>query len=201
MISIEIEYLAELLQWIEEKTNVQLNINESNYHSVACFDLAIEHTSAMLLLARSKRFGSMLALTRIVFEAVGRGLWLRHCATPLQRKKFADGNLGMSFSELLIQIENATDSRSTLLSSLHTGAWKRMNDYTHTGIAQIRSRHSQKAISGNYAPEIIVGALGIGGTLALVAANEVASYTGNETLISEFLAKAEAYGLHRINTA
>ena len=69
-----------------------------------------------------------------------------------------------------------------------------MNDCTHTGIRQVRSRHSQETVTGTYSPETIVGALRIGGLFALLAAGELASYTGNDTLITVIQTKARGYG-------
>jgi|GEM_PF-3960230 len=190
----EVEYQAEHLQWLDGKLKVALPVTASNYQSIGCFDMTLEHAGSMVLLASSELYGTMLSLKRVAFESTGRGLWLRHCATPDQRGKFARGKLQLSFAELLKEVETAVGSAGTPLSSLQTGTWKIMNDYTHTGIRQVSSRHSQETVAGRYPPETVVGALRIGGLLALLAAGELASYTGNEALISEIQAKAGEYG-------
>lgn len=194
MITKEIEYQLEHLRWIDEALKVALPVNEDNYHSVGCFDMAIEHCGAMLLLATQELYGSMLALTRVVFESVGRGLWLRHCATSHQRKKFAKGKLDLPFATLLEQVEAAVGSTGAPLSSLQAGTWKVMNDYTHTGIRQVRARHSKMNVAGNYKPDVIVGALRISGLFALLAAVELASFSGSEELIRSVQKKAKEYG-------
>lgn len=155
--------------------------------------MAIEHFGTMLLLAGSELYGSMLALMRVTFESVGRGLWLRHCATPSQRAKFTKGKLELSFATLLQQVEAAVGSSGTPLSSLQAGTWTVMNDYTHTGIRQVRARHSQETVAGTYPSEVVVSALRIGGLLALLAASELASFTGNEQLIRSMQEKANGY--------
>ena len=190
----EVEYQSEHLQWLDGKLKVALPVDESNYQSIGCFDMTLEHVGSMLLLASSELYGSMLALTRVAFESLGRGLWLRHCATADHCDKFGRGKLDLSFADLLKQVEFAVGSAGTPLSSLQAGTWKVMNDYTHTGIRQVRSRHSQETVSGTYHPETVVGALRIGGTFALLAAGELASYTGNGTLITEIQATAHEYG-------
>lgn len=194
LVAKEIEYQAEHLRWLDETLKVGLPVNEANYHSIGCFDMALEHFGAMLLLASSELYGSMLALTRVTFESVGRGLWLRHCATPSQLAKFAKGKLELSFATLLQQVEAAVGSSDTPLSSLQAGTWAIMNDYTHTGIRQVRARHSQVTVAGTYPPEAVVSALRIGGLLALLAASELASFTGNEKLICSMREKANEYG-------
>ncbi|NDK39503.1 hypothetical protein DT603_11685 [Pseudoxanthomonas gei] len=193
-VSEELQYQSEHLQWLDERLKVGLPVDDSNYQSIGCFDMTLEHVGSMLLLASSALYGSMLALTRVAFESIGRGLWLRHCATPDQRDKFARGKLDLPFADLLKQVESAVGSAGTPLSSLQAGTWKVMNDYTHTGIRQVRSRHSQQAVTGTYLTETVVGALRISGLLALLAAGELASYTGNDTLIIEIQTKARGYG-------
>lgn len=100
----------------------------------------------------------------------------------------------MSFADLLKQVESSVGSVGMPLSSLQAGTWAVMNDYTHTGIRQVRSRHSQYSVAGTYSPETVVGALRIGGLFALLAASELVSYTGNDALIIDMQAKAQRYG-------
>lgn len=190
----ELEYQSEHLQWLDQKLKVVLPVDESNYQSIACFDMTIEHVGSMLLLTSSELYGSMLALTRVAFESLGRGLWLRHCATPQQRAKFAKGRVDLAFAELLKQVEAAVGSNGAPLSSLHAGTWAVMNDYTHTGIRQVKSRHSMQTVTGTYPPDTVVAALRIGGMLALIGATELASYTESEALIVEIQARANGYG-------
>ena len=118
----EVEYQSEHLQWLDGKLKVALSVDESNYQSIGCFDMTLEHVGSMLLLASSELNGSMLALTRVAFESLGRGLWLRHCATADQRDKFARGKLALSFADLLKQVDSAVGSAGTPLSSLQAGA-------------------------------------------------------------------------------
>jgi hypothetical protein len=192
----EIEYQSENLRWLDAKLKVGLPVTESSYHSIGCFDMALEHVGAILLLASSELYGSMFALMRVAFESLGRGLWLRHCATPEQRTSFTNGKLDLSFSELLKQVETAVGSTEATLSSLQAGTWKTMNDYTHTGIRQVRSRHSKQTVTDTYSPENVIGALRMSGFLALLAAGELASYTQDETLIAAVQTRATQYGRH-----
>ena len=152
----EIEYQSQHLQWLDHKLKVPLAVNESSYQSIGCFDMALEHVGSILLLASSELYGSMFALMRVAFESLGRGLWLRHCATPEQRASFSKGKLELPFGELLKQVETAVGSTKAPLSSLQAGTWKVMNDYTHTGIRQVRSRHSQRTVTGSYPPTTVI---------------------------------------------
>ena len=61
-------------------------------------------------------------------------------------------------------------------------------------IRQVRARHSQQTVAGTYPPEVIVSALRIGGLLALLAAAELACFTGNEQIIRNVQDKANGYG-------
>jgi len=192
----EIEYQSENLRRLDEKLKVPLPVNESSYQSIGCFDMALEHVGSILLLASSELYGSMFAMMRVAFESLGRGLWLRHCATPEQRVSFSKGKLDLSFGELLKQVEAAVGSTKAPLSSLQAGTWKIMNDYTHTGIRQVRARHSNQTITGTYPPANVIAAPRMSGLWALLAAGELSSYTQDETLISEIQAQATEYGRH-----
>lgn len=68
----ELEYQSEHLQWLDQKLKVALPVDASNYQSVACFDMTIEHVGSMLLLTSSELYGSMLALTRVAFESLAK---------------------------------------------------------------------------------------------------------------------------------
>jgi hypothetical protein len=194
MITKEIEYQSQHLLWLDEALKVPFHVKDDSYHAIGCFDIALEHFAAMLLLSSNELYGPTLALTRVTFEAVGRGLWLRHCATPAHREKFSKGKLELSFADLLQQVEAAVGSTEGPLSSLKTGSWTIMNDYTHTGIRQVMARHAKTTVAGTYAPEVIVGALRIGGVLALLAAGELASLAGNEELVRSVQQRAKLYG-------
>ena len=186
----EIEFLRIHLQWLDGELKKSIPVDASNYQSIGCFDLTIEHFGAILLLASADLYGSMFSMIRVTFESLGRGLWLRYCATPSQRIKFSKGKLAPTFGDMLLQVEAAVGTNGTPLSSFKDGAWAVLNDFTHTGIRQVRARHKDGAIGGTYKPEQIIAALRVSGLWALFAGNELASYAQDEALIAEIKVRA-----------
>jgi hypothetical protein len=190
----QIERQLSLANWIDEQLRVELPINSRSYLSIGCFDLAIEHHAAMLTLAQSELYGSMLALIRVEFETVARGLWLRYCATDAELKRFEKkGTIDLKFGLLLKRVESAVGVPDGPLSTLKKKSWGLMNSLTHTGIEQVHSRHAPGTTGGNYSPEGVTSALELSGTLALCAAVELASYTGRDDLIKQVLDRARQY--------
>lgn len=183
----------ELLAWLDENLKVELPVNDETYLSIGCLDMAIEHYGAMLLLARSELYGSMFALARVMFEAVGRGLWLRHCATEVERKRFHRGKLDLTFNELLKQVEFSLSSREPTLSQFQSSIWGILNDLTHTGIKQVRSRHGDQHVGGNYSVESVNSMLRMAGLLAVLAAAELASHVNDPELGRKVVERAIEY--------
>ena len=81
--------LVDLIQWIDDHTaGLTLPTDERSQLAVGCFDVALEHQAAITLLHSSELYGSMLAMLRVLSEALVRGLWLNGCATDAELAKF-----------------------------------------------------------------------------------------------------------------
>lgn len=81
----EFAALKDLIQWIDDHTaGLSLPADERSQLAVGCFDVALEHQAAMVLLHHSGLYGSALALLRVLSESVVRGLWLHDCATDVE---------------------------------------------------------------------------------------------------------------------
>ena len=65
-----------------------LIISDRNQISGACFEIAIEHHRAIIILINEKTIGSAFALSRCVFESCVRGVWLWKCASDDEIKVF-----------------------------------------------------------------------------------------------------------------
>ena len=188
----QLELQKSLLSWIDGNLkNVPIPVNPQSELSIGCFDLALEHHAAIVLLADSRLFGSMFALMRVIYEAQMRGLWLRYCATTTQYEQYRKGRLDKEFGTLVKEIETAIGAPGSRLSRLKNNSWALMNSLTHTGSEQALARHSDGAIGGNYHEESVSAALVLAGSFALMAPIELATYADQKELVNAILQKAD----------
>jgi hypothetical protein len=189
----QLEDQLELAGWIDANLKVELPINQRSYLAIACYDVTIEHHAAILLLAQSELYGSMFSLMRVAFESLARGMWLRHCASDGELKKFERGVVEIKFGPLVEQVEAAVGAQGGALSKLKKNSWGLMNSLTHTGIDQVKARHASGATGGNYSPQAVSSGLNVAGSLALLAAAELASYSARPELVRSVMQRASEY--------
>ncbi len=189
----EIERQTSLVHWINEHLTVEIPVDDHSFLSIGCFDIAIEHHAAIVSLSQSELYGSALSLVRAEYESVVRGLWLKYCATDQDAEKFRGGSVKPKFHELVSSVESAVGVKDGYLSRLHSTSWGLLNDLTHTGIGQVRSRHSSNSIGAAYDLEFVCSALSVAGTVSLISAVELASYNGDTSLVQLVLAKSRDY--------
>ncbi len=186
----------ELTKWIDEHFKIKLPTDRKSTLSITCFDLTIEYHMTIYILCEAHLYGSMLAFLRIIFESYVRGLWLRYSATPAEITLYEKDKINITFDTMIKSVESSTNTDSGPLSSLKKDSWKLMNSLTHTGVQHALRRNSDGKISSeNYNPDEICSALNLVGTFSLLSAIELASYSGNQELISKALLKAKEYAI------
>ena len=190
--------LLDLMRWIDDHTSgLILPADERSQLAIGCFDVALEHQAAITLLHSSELYGSMLALLRVLSESLVRGLWLHHCASEAELKKFKKGRLEKSFDTLIKEYEAKIGTPSGVLSGFKVSAWTQMNDFTHTGILQVSRRHKPGRVEGSYPDKDLIDALGAAGALGLIAAGQLIAIAGRQDLLPAFMEKMSAYAKPR----
>lgn len=121
--------------------------------TVAAFiDLAFEHQAAIILLIRSKMFGSAFALLRSVVEIVVRGVWIAACATPAQITKFRDKDeIDLTFGAMAKAIDAICGI--AYFDDLKTKSWEALNSYAHSGMLQLGRRYTGYKLIPSYKDE------------------------------------------------
>jgi hypothetical protein len=108
--------------------------------SIALFDIAIEHSKAIVLLFENSLYASSYALVRPMFESFIRAAWIQDCACDEQiariRKK---DDFPLSLGRMLESVEEAKNWPGTL-SNIKKVALKNMHSYTHGGSQLIARR-------------------------------------------------------------
>ena len=188
--------LVELVRWIDDRTaGLTLPADERSQLSVGCFDVALEHQGAIAVLHSAELYGSMLAMLRVLSEALVRGLWLHECAADAELAKFKKGRLEKSLDTLVKDYEEKIGTPGGVLSGFKISAWKQMNDFTHTGFIQVSRRHKPGRVEANYPDEDLSKALGVAGALGLIAAGQLIAIARRQDLLPEFMEKMSSYAM------
>lgn len=116
---------------------------------IAC-SVALEHALSLRLLVRTECFTSAIALMRLQFEALTRGMWLLYAASDTQVESLAseltlDTDRGARKLPMLSQMLEAVEGKAPeealrMLLQFKEKNWYGMNSFVHSGIHPLQ-RH------------------------------------------------------------
>lgn len=108
--------------------------------STALFDVAIEHSKAIVVLIENSLYASSYALVRPMFESFIRAAWIQYCACDEQIALIREkDDFPLSLGRMLESVEEAKSWPGTL-SNIKKVAIKNMHSYTHGGFQLIARR-------------------------------------------------------------
>ena len=148
---------------------------------VALLSLSGEHQMAIHTLANHQLFGSAIAMFRPQLETCVRGTWYLRCATDAQVDDFVKGSEPPKIDTLLAAIEATPDYGTGILAKLKGGLWRKLCDYTHGGITQVKGRTKRDEISNNLDPAYVALVLDASVLLAWVAATTLVLQTDGQS--------------------
>jgi hypothetical protein len=149
----------------------------------------LEHQRAIVLLVAHKLYGSAFALSRVLFEAYVRGVWLRRCASEIDLQRFGDDRLEKVFHQLLSDIESLEGFEVNVLSDIKKRSWHVMNSFTHTGFRQVVRRQTEATIESTYSNEEVREVIDFSRAIGFLSAMEIALLADRESLLEELLGK------------
>ena len=150
-----------------------LIISDRNQISGACFEIAIEHHRAIIILINEKTIGSAFALSRCVFESCVRGVWLWKCACDDEIKVFKKNDRIKEIKLLIEDIEKLPNYDIPYFSDMKKLYWSALCGYAHTGMRQIERRFEKGDIGPNYTEEEIKGIMINVNNLGIFAALQI----------------------------
>ncbi|MDE2422098.1 MAG: hypothetical protein KGO49_13065 [Gammaproteobacteria bacterium] len=153
--------------------------------AASLFHLCIEHQQAVHTLVNHGLFGSAFALLRPQFEAYVRGIWYHRCATEPNIDAFIRGSEPPKIGEMLTSIETLPDFDSQSLIATKKAVWKALNEFTHGGAVQVKSRMNSSEIILNYKEEHTVGMLRWSVILSLLASTGISSLAKRDLLANQ----------------
>jgi hypothetical protein len=187
-----IEKSEALIQWMDQRIDgLEISSDERTRISAACFDVALEHQKAIVLLIANQLIGTAFSLVRLLFEAYIRGLWLGKCAKDQEIEKYKKNRLEKSFATLIQEIEQVEGFQEGVLSKAKAASWKAMNSYTHSGFFQSVRRNKDETIEPNYDADEIMEVLGFTNSIGMLTALQIALMAGDEAFAKELLEKSK----------
>ena len=194
-IELELNRQFELANWIDKNLSCKCSVDKAGHLALACFDLSIEHHAAICSLASSGLFGSAYSLLRVQFEALIRGLWLRHVATENELAVFEKKDEPpISPGSLIKAVEESVGLPDSLLSEVKSKKWGLLCSFTHSGHqALIRRANETQTGAVNYRPLEVISVLHTAGAMATLAGVELASLTQKPSIIGAAMEKAKEY--------
>lgn len=185
-----------IIHWLNENLSCAYDLKERNIQLAhSCFDLAIEHHAAIILLYKSGLFGSMFSLLRVEFETFVNGLWLFHVADDDQVEKYEKNNLNLGFGARINMIENRLGISEGVLKILKGKSWPIFNEFTHGGYQSLVRRSNETHTGAvNYKEKDLVSAFRHAGLFALFSGVQLASMANDDDLLNKALEFYKSYG-------
>jgi hypothetical protein len=192
----------ELLIWVNEVlANARIASSDAQPLAqkipvaVGCFHQVIEHGFAIERLYGNPPFyGSAFALVRPMFEGLVRGLWMLHCATPAQARKFVETDeIDQKLEVLIKQVEIQHPGFSGgSLSRVKEGPWRKLASHVYSGASQLKRRIAENEIRPDYDEAARNEVLGFVRVFALFAAFELSALSNRTDLTKQMLTRLQA---------
>jgi hypothetical protein len=164
-----------LIQWLDQRIDgLEVPANSRSRLSGGCLEVALEHQRAIVLLVAHKLYGSAFALSRVLFEAYVRGVWLRRCASEIDLQRFEDDRFEKMLHQLLSDIESLEGFEANVLSDIKRRSWHVMNSFTHTGFRQVIRRQTEVSIESTYGDEEVQEIIEFARAIGFLSAMEIA---------------------------
>ena len=150
--------------------------------------ISLQHHAALVYLLRDGRLPSATALVRPQYEAHLRGMWLLTEATDAEFERFTGEGRLPTTEDMVERLKG----RSLALRVVKDLIWKRMCDYTHTGLSQLSRNIGETSIGFNYDTGELEAMLHASNALAMLAGDLLAAMTGDRDLRQKFETDAVA---------
>jgi len=154
--------------------------------SLACFCVVLDHHYAIAAMLEERRFASVFALLRPMYEATVKGLWLAHCGTDTDAESLYKGKELAQVGDLLNQLLESPLSPllSRSLKKLKLRSWKALSSFTHAGHSQVSRWIAPDGVGPMYSEKELQEVSNFAAFLAVVASLESARLGNNEKAIA-----------------
>ncbi|EHR70792.1 hypothetical protein BurJ1DRAFT_1945 [Burkholderiales bacterium JOSHI_001] len=143
---------------------LRLKVDARRRVALACFAIAQQHHSAILILMDrpAPLHATAFALLRPLMEATLRGEWVLHCASDEQVTNFALGGRSQMDMASVIRALEKLHPESEAHRILYQDNWKIFSAYTHTYEHQVQHWLADAEVCPSYRPDQIAWLLNAG---------------------------------------
>lgn len=165
----------------------------SSYYSIC-----MEHYRSILTLVDLKLYGSASSLLRCLFESYVKGLWFQYCGSVEDIELLRCDKFNKKFGALVTEIEASRHGNVTGLSAAKKYIWGTLNNFTHSGPAQIARRVHESNIEPNYTDAFVNDVISFSNNYGLLAALQLALLSNDEKVQKQVLEVSELLGVKRL---
>ena len=155
--------------------------------AAGCFWIALDLHAAIILLIERGMIASAFVLSRPIWEALIRGLWLSECADGEALLRFKDDKDSLKPWPMIQALEQKDAFDSRVLSKVHEADKQRLNTTTHIGGPLAVRCNSGEAIENNFDPAEITECLNNANAIAGLAALGIARLSDNGEMAERLL--------------
>jgi hypothetical protein len=154
--------------------------------ALASYCIVQEHHVAIAVLLDEELYASAFALSRALYEATVKGLWVSHCADEAKAEKYARGQELPPLGELIDDLSTATlpEVVQVHLANVKKKYWRVLSSFTHAGHAQVKRWLSVSGVEPTYPEAEVRELVNFTAFFAVVAALERARLGENQTAMS-----------------
>lgn len=183
-----------LSEWIYEHVDgLDIPSNRRGRFAGACFSIALQHRTAIVLLVRNHTYPAAFALIRVIYDTYIRGIWLFKCASDAELERYKHGRLRKTLDQMIRDIERVEGFDVGVLSDIRSRSWSTMNGFVHSGYEQIARHQTEGTIEPNYDGDEIVEAINFATAIALLSAVAMADLANTPQLAADVLEKIKHF--------
>ena len=155
--------------------------------ALASYCIVQDHHIAIAILLEEELYASAFALSRALYEATVKGVWLSYCANDAKAEKYARGQELPPLGELLNDLSKAglPEVIQIQLENVKKKYWKVLSSLTHAGHAQMKRWLSPRGVEPAYLEAEVLELVNFTAFFAIIAALERARLGLNTKAMSQ----------------
>jgi hypothetical protein len=165
--------------------DIHFSANNRNRLAGACFDLALEHHNAVIVLIEARLGACAFALQRIIYEAHIRGLWLLHVAKANDIANYMELK-SKPLDKMVREINCHANLAEAGYTKFQAYAKTILDDYVHCGYRAVSRRNSTDAIEEVHCEEQEIEALTFADLFSLMTVEQIVTMSGNQKLAATY---------------
>jgi len=175
-------HLGDLLEHIAEEVQGTLYPPGRRVQlALACFCIVQDHHHAIAVSIDRSLYASAMVLTRPLYEATVKGIWISYCTTDQTIEKYASKRELPSIGQLITELGETKVSPFIYRQLVNTKEkyWNSLSSFVHSGTNQVKRWVTPTGVSPQYSEAEVKEITNFAAFFAVVAAIERARLGNN----------------------